>query len=99
MVRMLRMYVSEDFLRSGRTPLHNQEKACSADNPSATTCANSTIRQSTTVQDRRRLAWLPAWQARFLWDPTLPGGVFSNIEAELALRAAALTSGALRSVV
>jgi hypothetical protein len=40
-----------------------------------------------------------ARQARFLWDPAQPGGVFDNIEAELALRAAALAKGALPSVV
>jgi len=38
-------------------------------------------------------------QARFLWDPDLPGGVYANIEAELALRAAAFATGALPSVV
>ena len=38
-------------------------------------------------------------QARFVWDPELPGGVYANIEAELVQRADALARGALVSAV
>jgi len=40
-----------------------------------------------------------ARQARFQWDPALRGGMLDSIEAELALRAAALASGTLPSAV
>jgi hypothetical protein len=57
-----------------------------------------------TPSDRRGLAAAGgnsgrARQARFLWDPAQRGGVFDNIEAELALRVAALASGPLPSAV
>ncbi|KAK9819148.1 hypothetical protein WJX81_000453 [Elliptochloris bilobata] len=38
-------------------------------------------------------------QVRFLWDPALPSGVYANIEAELAMRARALTKGTLLTAV